>query len=138
KTGEIKSLTGIRGIAALVVAVHHFVSKYYIDYFQEKSSNSLLDYFAFNYANHGYLMVELFFILSGFVLALSYDRKWGDTMTMKDYKQFMIKRFNRVYPLYFFSTIVYFFLFNIDKIKNPEILVANFLFLERSEEHTSE
>src|SRR5690606_26181853 len=90
----------------------------------------LFDYFAFNYANHGYLMVELFFILSGFVLALSYDRKWGGTISKIDYKQFMMKRFNRVYPLYFFSTIVYFFVFNFDKIKSPEILIANFLFLE--------
>jgi len=130
KKGEIKPLTGIRGIAALVVAIHHFISKYYINYFEERSSNSMLDYFAFNYANHGYLMVELFFILSGFVLALSYDKKWKGMISKINYKQFMVKRFNRVYPLYFFSTIVYFFVFNLDKIKSPEILISNFLFLE--------
>lgn len=128
--GEIRSLTGIRGIAALVVAIHHFISKYYIDRFREKSSESLLDYIAFNYANHGYLMVELFFILSGFVLALSYNKKFELGLNKNLYKSFMIKRFNRVYPLYFFSTIIYFFVFNLDKIKNLEILFVNFTFME--------
>ncbi|RZF58890.1 acyltransferase family protein [Sphingobacterium corticibacterium] len=127
---EIRSLTGIRGLAALIVAIHHFISKYYIDYFEKQASDSLLGYMRFNYANHGYLMVELFFILSGFVLALSYDKRFGNAVTNLDYKRFMIKRFNRVYPLYFFSTIIYFFVFNLDKINRPEILVANLLFFE--------
>lgn len=130
KNKEIKSLTGIRGIAALVVAIHHFISKYYIGYFEEKASNSWVDYVSFNYANHGYLMVEMFFILSGFVLALSYNTRFENKISVGDYKQFMIKRFNRVYPLYFFSTIVYFFIFNLDKILNVDILLANFLFME--------
>jgi len=128
--GEIKSLTGVRGVAALVVAVHHFISKYFINDFAERSSDSWLDYMAFNFANHGYLMVELFFILSGFVLALSYDRKLSEGITKTLYRQFMIKRFSRVYPLYFFSTLVYFFIFNLDKIRHIEVLFVNFLFFE--------
>lgn len=127
---EIRSLTGIRGIAALVVAIHHFISKYYIDYFEQKASHSWVGYVQFNYANHGYLMVEMFFILSGFVLALSYDKRFSDKISLREYKQFMIKRFNRVYPLYFFSTIVYFFVFNSDKVKEFDVLLINFLFLE--------
>lgn len=127
---EIRALTGVRGAAALIVAVHHFISKYYIHQFENYSNKSIFGYVSFNYANHGYLMVELFFILSGFVLALSYDKKLNMLLTKQFYQAFMIKRFNRVYPLYFFSTIVYFFLFNLDKIKNLEILLANFLFLE--------
>lgn len=128
--GEIKSLTGVRGIAALVIAVHHFISKYYIQGFEQRAGDSWLDYVLFNFANHGYLMVELFFILSGFVLALSYDSKFADGITKTTYKQFMIKRFNRIYPLYFFSTIVFFFVFNLDKINDLGILIVNFLFFE--------
>ncbi|WP_293887107.1 MULTISPECIES: acyltransferase family protein [unclassified Sphingobacterium] len=127
---EIKSLTGVRGIAALIVAIHHFISKYYIDQIADNSNNVLFGSYIYNYANHGYLMVELFFILSGFVLAIAYDNKLESGIDKGIYRMFMLKRFNRVYPLYFFSTIVYFFLFNLDKIKHIEVLIANFFFLE--------
>lgn len=128
--GEIKSLTGVRGAAALIVAIHHFIAKYYIDNISLNSKGYIPNYIKFNFANHGYLMVELFFILSGFVLALSYNKKIKNEINRDIYKNFMIKRFNRIYPLYFFSTIIYFFVFNLDKLKHLEILLANFMFFE--------
>ena len=33
--------------------------------------------------NHGYLAVDFFFILSGFVIGYAYDDRWGRNLTMK-------------------------------------------------------
>ncbi|MBO2029374.1 acyltransferase [Klebsiella pneumoniae] len=48
----IDSLTGIRGIAAIYVVIYHL--------FHHASDN--------NFINNGYLSVDLFFILSGFII----------------------------------------------------------------------
>jgi peptidoglycan/LPS O-acetylase OafA/YrhL len=58
--GEIRPLTGFRGVAALyVVSYHHRLGVPF--------SNPLTTFLA-----HGYLAVDLFFVLSGFVMALTY------------------------------------------------------------------
>lgn len=35
-----------------------------------------------DFANHGYLAVDFFFILSGFVIGYAYDDRWGKTLTL--------------------------------------------------------
>src|SRR5947209_6333252 len=54
---EIKTLTGLRGVAATVVMLYHFS-------YSEQMNSFLI--------GRGYLAVDLFFVLSGFVMALSY------------------------------------------------------------------
>uniref|UniRef100_UPI00265D3C19 acyltransferase family protein n=1 Tax=Bacteroides caecimuris TaxID=1796613 RepID=UPI00265D3C19 len=46
--------------------------------------------------NHGYLAVDFFFILSGFVIGYAYDDRWGKSLTMKD---FFKRRLIRLYPM---------------------------------------
>ena len=46
--------------------------------------------------NHGYLAVDFFFILSGFVVGYAYDDRWGKKMTMKD---FFRRRLIRLQPM---------------------------------------
>ncbi|HDK9819363.1 acyltransferase [Escherichia coli] len=79
---EIKSLTGIRGIAALYVVLYHTVGSIIFP--------------------NGYLAVDLFFILSGFIMCVVYNDSFNDSITIKDYTNFMLHRFARIYPLYIF------------------------------------
>jgi peptidoglycan/LPS O-acetylase OafA/YrhL len=84
---EIRSLTGIRGVAALWVVTCHW-------------SGDELSGIAKDIAQHGYAAVDLFMILSGFVLAMAYvPRETG-------YRYFVWQRSCRLYPLYAVTTLV--------------------------------
>lgn len=61
-------LDGLRGVAALFVILYHF---------GEGFATSPVDQFM----NHGYLAVDFFFILSGFVIGYAYDSRWQKGMT---------------------------------------------------------
>jgi peptidoglycan/LPS O-acetylase OafA/YrhL len=90
RQGEIRALTGLRGIAAIQVMVYHF----------EWSVPVTGPLTAF--LNHGYLCVDLFFILSGFVMATVYGHWSGPGWTWEKYHVFLAHRIARVYPLYAF------------------------------------
>lgn len=93
---DIRALTGVRGVAAGLVVLYHFgdVRLY---------NGGSLDYFSIPL---GYLAVDLFFMLSGFVIALTYRDKLavGDTRAFLD---FMWKRVARLYPAYFIIGLFY-------------------------------
>jgi peptidoglycan/LPS O-acetylase OafA/YrhL len=91
RVSEIRPLTGIRGAAAIVVMVYHF--------HQRAPSSG-----PFSTAlNHGYLSVDLFFILSGFVMAHVY----GESVRSGAFRlgRFLGHRFARIYPLYGLVTL---------------------------------
>lgn len=90
----IKSLEGIRGIAALIVALFHL--KIGIDYF------SIIRY--------GYLFVDLFFVLSGFVICSAYVTKMKK---ITDFWPFLIRRTGRLLPLLVFSTVAFLLVSNL-------------------------
>ena len=46
--------------------------------------------------NHGYLAVDFFFILSGFVIGYAYDDRWGKSLTVKN---FFKRRLIRLHPM---------------------------------------
>ena len=62
-------LDGLRGVAAILVVIFHIL---------EAHSTSHLDLMI----NHGYLAVDFFFLLSGFVIAYAYDDRWN-RMTLR-------------------------------------------------------
>lgn len=99
---EIRSLTGIRGIAALYVAIYHSM------HIQNYTGNSISQIFL----NNGYLSVDLFFILSGYVMTLSYRKNFEGNFTKDVYYQFMRKRFARIYPMYFIVLCIGFIVLN--------------------------
>jgi len=98
RRSEIRSLTGLRGLAACWVMVYHAEQQVAVWH----PAHVLID--------HGYLAVDLFFILSGFVLALNYGETFRHRRTPSAYVDFLKKRFARTYPLYFVVTIVCFLL----------------------------
>ena len=59
-------LDGLRGVAALMVIWYHVFEGFAF------ASNSAIETL-----NHGYLAVDFFFILSGFVIGYAYDDRWG-------------------------------------------------------------
>lgn len=75
-------LDGLRGVAALMVIWYHIF---------EGFATSPMD----QRFNHGYLAVDFFFILSGFVIGYAYDDRWK-TMKTKD---FFKRRLIRLHPM---------------------------------------
>ena len=93
RTGEIKALTGLRIVAALWVVLFHFRPLLWA------SSPSLHDDFAplFDAGAQG---VDLFFILSGFVLTWNYLDRMGPSFSMRATWHFLWLRLSRVFPIY--------------------------------------
>lgn len=92
--GEIKALTGLRGVAALYVVIFHVNGHY------------LFPSTFRPFIRHGYMAVDLFFILSGFVMAMTYAGMFSDGFTIKNFKQFLLLRLARIYPLFAFMTLL--------------------------------
>lgn len=91
---EIGALTGLRGVAALwVLACHAAIFT--------PRAGSWMDEWIRPIAYAGFLGVDVFFILSGFVLAYAYER--DAVRTGRAYVHFLRKRLARIYPLHVFS-----------------------------------
>lgn len=88
---EIRALTGIRGAAAVFVMIYHLQPR--------PTSSGLLS----NVLNHGYLSVDLFFVLSGFVMAHVYGQSLESGAFR--FRTFLWHRFARIYPLYIIVTL---------------------------------
>jgi peptidoglycan/LPS O-acetylase OafA/YrhL len=91
---DITSLTGVRGVAALYVVVHHYAG---IDSFSSAGATFLM---------HGYLAVDLFFVLSGFVMALTYQHMFAQGFSRREFSRFLGRRIARIYPIYFITSAV--------------------------------
>ena len=79
-------LDGLRGVAALLVVWYHI-----FEGFQFAGNKPVIDFI-----NHGYLAVDFFFILSGFVVGYAYDNRWGKTLTLGG---FFRRRLIRLQPM---------------------------------------
>ena len=75
-------LDGLRGVAAIIVVAFHLFETY-----SAGPAHQIL--------NHGYLAVDFFFVLSGFVIGYAYDDRWG-RMT---YRDFFKRRLIRLHPM---------------------------------------
>ena len=82
-------LDGLRGVAALIVVAFHLFETY-----SRGTDTQIL--------NHGYLAVDFFFILSGFVIGYAYDDRW-DRMSLAD---FFKRRLVRLHPLVVVGTLI--------------------------------
>jgi len=81
-------LDGLRGVAAVAVVCFHFMEWVYSDASK-------------NFIGHGFLAVDFFFCLSGFVIGYAYDDRIG-TMGIKE---FFKARIIRLHPLVIFGSI---------------------------------
>lgn len=81
-------LDGLRGVAAMLVVAYHLCEICFHDP-------------ATQWLNHGYLAVDFFFALSGFVIGYAYDDRWG----RMNYKEFFKRRLVRLHPMVIFGSI---------------------------------
>nr|WP_315154725.1 acyltransferase [uncultured Flavobacterium sp.] len=72
-------LDGLRGVAAILVVAFHI--------FEAFSGGNRFK----QIINHGYLAVDFFFLLSGFVVAYAYDERWGKMTQWEFYKRRLIR-----------------------------------------------
>lgn len=83
-------LDGLRGVAAIfVVAFHVFET-----YSNEDVTKQII--------NHGYLAVDFFFLLSGFVVSYAYDDRWDKMSTWDFFK----RRLVRLQPMVIMGSII--------------------------------
>ncbi|HUA38319.1 MAG TPA: acyltransferase [Candidatus Sulfopaludibacter sp.] len=111
KTGvRIPELDGLRGVAILVVLVHHYLS----GRIQPRDSplvESLNRALALSWSG-----VDLFFVLSGFLIGgILLDQR----NTENYFKTFYLRRICRIFPLYFLWLILFLFL---DRVLSPSLL----------------
>lgn len=83
---QLEALNGLRGIAAIAVVFFHASSAVKM-----------------NFAPSGYLAVDFFFVLSGFVIGRAYEQRLRDGLRLG---AFMQKRAVRFYPLYLLGTVL--------------------------------
>ncbi|MBW4933395.1 acyltransferase family protein [Marinobacter sp. F4206] len=95
---ELAALTSLRGIAAILVMCHHFMFVLLLDIGELIPSKLFFK---------SYLWVDLFFILSGFVLAYVYQNQFRNGVTGSSYRRFMQTRFARIYPLHLFILLLF-------------------------------
>ena len=111
-------LDGLRGVAALVVVCFHIFEAFATSHIDQR-------------INHGYLAVDFFFILSGFVVGYAYDDRWK-TMKTKD---FFARRLIRLHPMVVMGALIGGALFywqgcpvwDITKVTVPMLLFATLL-----------
>lgn len=96
KVEYLSSLTALRGIAALLVAVFHF----------EMAVARFVPAAQSMFFEKCYLMVDLFFIMSGFIMLHVYSSEFKNNIQAKSLKNFLVARFARVYPLHLFSLLL--------------------------------
>jgi len=86
-------LDGLRGVAALLVVYYHVHEG-----FAFASGAPVIEGF-----NHGYLAVDFFFILSGFVISYAYDDRWNKTLTTAN---FFRRRLIRLHPMVVMGAVI--------------------------------
>lgn len=82
-------LDGLRGVAALMVVWFHIFEAYATSHLDQK-------------INHGYLAVDFFFILSGFVIGYAYDDRWGKMTEWEFFKRRLI----RLHPMVVMGALI--------------------------------
>jgi peptidoglycan/LPS O-acetylase OafA/YrhL len=95
-SGKIAALAGARAFPPLMVVMFHFSEGHHYSGFQP------LDLLA----TRGYLWVEFFFVLSGFILTYAYWPRVKDLFTRAGYLAFLRARLIRLYPLHLFMLLL--------------------------------
>jgi len=107
---RINELDSLRGIAAIMVVFYHYTSRYF-EIFK-------LPNIAFYKFSFGHLGVELFFMISGFVILMSLEN-------VSNGWEFLKKRFLRLYPSYWVAVFFTFIVVSLIGLPGREINVIS-------------
>lgn len=103
------ALNAMRGVAALVVAIYHAD-----------------DLIGINIFTSGYLAVDFFFVLSGFIITHAYGNRMSGGMKLRE---FVVIRMARFYPLYILGTSAGFTIILLGVISGHSSVNPNSLFI---------
>lgn len=96
---RVPALDGIRGIAILLVMLHHFA------YYGGMRPTAIVDKLFYTITYVGWCGVDLFFVLSGFLITgILFDTKGGHCF----FRNFYMRRLLRIFPLYYGFLVVFF------------------------------
>lgn len=125
---NLPNLTPLRGFAALLVVIFHF-NEIAVQFVKPEQTMFL---------RKCYLMVDLFFIMSGFIMLHVYGESFGKSLSGKNFGTFIKARFARLYPLHLFTLLAAIILFYVStapvnavsaRISNPMAISTNLLLL---------
>ncbi len=92
---ELKALTSLRGLAAMAVVLQHFSSTA-----QHNASGWIP-----SIVPHGYMAVDFFFVLSGFIMSYTYLADF-EARGLRAFGPFLWKRVARIFPLGIAVTLI--------------------------------
>jgi peptidoglycan/LPS O-acetylase OafA/YrhL len=92
----LSNLTPLRAIAAIWVIFYHFQSVIAVFILPEQTSLLF----------KGYIMVDLFFIMSGFIISHVYQQSFLSGLSTTNIRRFIVARFARVYPLHLITLLI--------------------------------
>jgi peptidoglycan/LPS O-acetylase OafA/YrhL len=95
-SGKIAALAGARAFPPLMIVMFHFSEGHHYSHIRP------LDLLA----TRGYLWVEFFFVLSGFILTYVYWPRLKELLRLSGYKAFLRARLIRLYPLHLFMLLL--------------------------------
>ena len=99
---HIKLLDGIRGFAIIAVMLYHFSIS-----FQHQTDLISLDLFVAKILQSGWLGVDLFFVMSGFLIT---SILYSSTENKNYFKNFYVRRILRIFPLYYLILCILIFI----------------------------
>lgn len=79
-------LDALRGVAAIIVVCYHIFEGFSFAQITNQAGDGLIRIF-----NHGYLAVDFFFLLSGFVINYAYNDRWKEMTTASFFKRRLIR-----------------------------------------------
>jgi len=115
----LNNIQALRGIAALMVLCHHALPHFYA----MGLSNAVFEFIA----KFSYIGVDVFFVISGFVMAKTTE---GQESNVTNGTMFLGKRFSRIYLGYwpvFAMAIVLFLIYEPKALENKELIQSFFL-----------
>ncbi len=112
KSSRLYELDLLRGLAALNVVFFHYTAK-----FGEEFGHRYPVKYDWSYGSYG---VQLFFVISGFVIFLTLQN-------VKTTKEFLYKRFTRLYPTYWISLVLTFTIVSIAGLPGREVSIRDAL-----------
>ena len=96
-TPYLSGFTALRGLGSLLVAFGHY--QIFVGLHFERNPH---------WVRHPYyLIVDGFFIMSGFILFHVYGRQFSGSIRGDDYKRFLAARFARIYPMHVFTLLLF-------------------------------
>ena len=98
--GELRPITGLRIIAALWVVTYHF---HLLDFEMYPSFLGFLD----PVTKAGFLGVDVFFVLSGFIITHTYLSRMGPRLALRPAGSFLWARLSRMWPAFAAVTTAY-------------------------------